>query len=97
MQASTQDRQAEFYREFLMARGRFDPSEFGVEMERDAFIDVMTEDFNDHTRGQLTLDEMLLRPRTALYFCDQVRQKHGWFDLPDDIILRSVMIRRKNP
>jgi hypothetical protein len=26
-----------------------------------------------------------------------VRHKHGYFDLPDDIILRVILQRRKNP
>lgn len=95
--ASTLDRQTEFYREFLMARGRFDPHDFGVDMDREKFTDTMAEEFNAFSRGQLTVDEMLLRPRTAMQFCESVRQKYGWYDVPDDIILRSVMTRRKNP
>jgi len=80
-----------------MARQTLNPKEFGVEMEREEFMDLMVGDMAEFSRGQLTLDEMLLRPRTALHFCDIVRAKHGYFDLPDDIILRAIMIRRKNP
>ena len=89
--------QAEFYREFLMARGKFDPSEFGVSMSKDEFIDEMAGDFNDIYRGQWTVDELLLHPRESLWFCDEIRRKHGYFDLPDDIILRTILQRRKNP
>ena len=44
--------QAEFYREFLMAR--------------------------------------------ELRFCGDVRRKYGYYDLPDDAILKSIMNRRKS-
>ena len=89
--------QARFYREFLMARHAFDPHDYGVNMDSADFADKMVDEFNDYTRGQLTLDEMLLHPRSALHFCDVIRQKFSYFSLPDDIILRSIMIRRKNP
>lgn len=90
------DRQTKFYREFLMAREKVNPHDYGVDMERPAFDDLLVERFNEFSSG-LSFDEMLLRPRVAMQFCDQVRQRQGWFDLPDDIILRVVMIRRKNP
>lgn len=89
--------QQDFYAEFLMGRGNFEPSEFGVEMSREDFTDQMVEDLQVHARGMLTIDELLLRPRQALYFCDWVRAKHGYYDVPDDIILRVILTRRKNP
>ncbi len=87
----------DFYREFLMSRGKFDPREFGVDMTREAFTDQMMDDFATAFRGAWTIDECLLHPRDALRFCDDVRQRHGYYDMPDDIILRSIMTRRKNP
>lgn len=87
----------DFYGEFLMARQSFQPQDFGIDMTLDSFIDQMVGDFNSYVRGQLSVDELLLRPRAALNFCDIVRATHGYFDLPDDIILRAVMRRRKNP
>lgn len=86
-----------FYAEFLMGRGNFEPSEYGVDATKEEFIDQMVDDFNTHARGMLTIDEMCLRPRQALYFCDWVRAKHHYYDVPDDIILRVIMNRRKNP
>lgn len=94
---STRDRQAVFYREFLMSRGKFDPRDFGVEMEREDFMDKMAEMFNAMYRGTMTIDEVLLHPREAINFCDEVRRSNGWYSLPDDIVLRSVLTRRKNP
>ncbi len=66
-------------------------------MERENFLDLMCDDFNDFVRGSLSVDEMLLRPRTARHFCDIVRAKHLFDDLPDDMILRAIMQRRRNP
>jgi hypothetical protein len=89
--------QTQFYQEFLMARPSFDPRDFGVNLDKEGFIDQMCDEFNDMYRGQWTVDELLLHPREALNFCDHVRRKHAYFDMPDDIILRAVMQRRKNP
>lgn len=91
------DKQAEFYKGFLMARDEFRPSDFGIEMDKEDFRDQMVSDFNATYGGKLTLDELLLRPREAMRFCDEVRSKHLYYDLPDDIILRSAMARRKHP
>jgi len=89
--------QTEFYREFLMARNQIDPSQFGVALDKDDFIDQMCEDFNDAFRGTLTIDELLLHPRDAMRFCDDVRRNRAYYDVPDDIILRAILLRRKRP
>jgi hypothetical protein len=87
-----------FYARWLMGRTAFKPQDFGIDMvEHEDFVDMLCEDFNDYVRGTLTLDEMLLHPRTAMHFCDSIRAKHLFHDLPDDIILRAIMARRKNP
>jgi len=80
-----------------MARQSVDPNDYGIPMNKEEFTDQMVDEFGQYTRGQLSFDEMLLRPRTALHFCDTVRQRHGYYDLPDDIILRVIMTRRKSP
>src|SRR5688572_28530445 len=89
--------QQRFYAEFLVVRGNFDPIDFGVNLERSAFIDMMVDDFNTTYRGSWTIDELLLHPREASRFCDDVRRAHGFYDVPDDLILRVILGRRKNP
>lgn len=89
--------QTQFYGEFLMGRGRFDPKEFGVDLRREDFTDQMVECFADIYRDTWTVDELLLHPREAAKFCDEVRRKYHYFDVPDDIVLRVIMARRKNP
>ena len=89
--------QTAFYREFLMGRGAFNPNDFGINLTRDQLKDRMAEIFNDKFRGGWSVDEMLLHPADAMRFCQDVRFANGWFDAPDDILLRALMIRRKNP
>lgn len=89
--------QSKFYREFLMGRGNFDPADFGVNMSREDFTDHMVSDFADYFRDQWTIDECLLHPRDAMRFCDDIRHRRGYWDMPDDIILRVILTRRKNP
>ena len=89
--------QAEFYKEFLMRRGDFDPAEFGVDLPRDQLVDELVGDFAETYRDAWTIDELCLHPREAMRFCDDVRRRHAYYDLPDDIILRSIMNRRKRP
>jgi hypothetical protein len=89
--------QAQFYGEFLMGRGKFEPAEFGVNLSREVFTDEIVNEFGDTYRGAWTIDELLLHPRGAMRFCDEIRRKRGWYDVPDDIMLRVVMTRRKSP
>lgn len=86
-----------FYQGFLMKRGNFKPEDFGVDMTKDDFLDEMVNQFGAYTKGSISLDEMLLRPDVAKSFCNQTRGMLQMYDVPDDIILRSVMMRRKNP
>ena len=88
--------QAEFYRGFLMRRGDFDPRDYGVDMDRARFQELMADDFAEAFHGTTSEDELLLHPRDALRFCDDIRHKHGFFDMPDDLILRSVINGRKH-
>jgi hypothetical protein len=89
--------QSQFNREFVMGRGKFDPHEFGVNLDRKTFDDQMVDEFNCIYRGGWTIDELLLHPTEAARFCGDVRRKFGYWDLPDDIILRVIMNARKNP
>ena len=54
----------------------------------------MVEELNVRFRGQVTIDELLLHPREAILFCDNVRSKFGYYLVPDDVILRPMMRNR---
>jgi hypothetical protein len=97
MIATRHPTRTQFYREFLMRRGNFNPADFGVDMEREEFSDQILNEFNTIYRGGWTIDELCLHPDEAKHFCVEVRRKFGYYDLPDDIILRVIMTRRKNP
>jgi hypothetical protein len=88
--------QVTFYKVFLMARYAFDLKEFGIDLPHAEFVDRMVDEFNSTYRGQWSIDELCLHPREALRFCDDTRRKFSYFDLPDDIILRSIMNARKH-
>lgn len=89
--------QSQFYGEFLMSRRSFEPKEFGVDMAREAFDDRTVDFFGTTYKGGLSIDELLLRPAEAMRFCSDYRRAYACFDVPDDIILRVIMQRRKNP
>ena len=88
--------QIRFYKDFIMGRDKFNPQDFGVNMDRNEFDDLLVDAFNSTYRGQWTIDELCLHPNEALQFCNGIKRQHGWFDLPDDIILRTIMNRRKH-
>lgn len=93
---ATLARKIEFYREFLMVRGAaLNPREYGVDMDRDEFVEKLVGEFEETYRGGLSIDELCLRPTEALRFCTDTRRRLGAFDLPDDIILRTIMNHRK--
>ena len=90
MRAETLTQQT-FYPEYVMTKRSFEPQSFGVDLTRVAFDEAITDAFNNSIRGQISFDELLLHPRSALRFCDDIRMANGWHDVPDDIILRVVM------
>jgi hypothetical protein len=76
-----------------MAHGHLDPKDFGVEMKREEFVDLMREQFREFLREAGTLD---VSRANALRFCRDVRSRHGWLDLPDDIILQAIDAAQKD-
>lgn len=44
-----------------------------------------------------TIDELLLHPDEAKHYCDIVRREYNVHGLPDDLILRCHLTKRKNP
>ena len=81
----------------IAAMAKMNPEDFGIKASMTEFTDDMVDRFNTRFRGQWTIDELLLHPREALLFCDQVRHDTGNFAVPDHFILRAILTRRKNP
>lgn len=69
---------------------------YGIEALKDDVVDALVDDFNTTYRGTLAVDELLFQPREAIWFCDNVRRKHGWFSLTDEVILRWLFNRIKD-
>ena len=80
-----------------MARQSFEPQDFGIDLSKEDFVDQMADAFSDTYKGNLSVDELLLHPREALRFCDNVRSRYACYEVPDHVILRSILQRRKNP
>jgi hypothetical protein len=68
-----------------------------VELDKDDFTDRMVELFAVKYCDHWSVDELLLHPREAALFCDDARRSLMAFDVPDDVILRVILGRRKNP
>ena len=88
--------QAQFYTEFIMVRGKFNPQDFGVNLSREELAEKIVDEFNGCYRSW-TIDELMLHPREAARFCEDTRRKFTYWDLPDDIILRVILNVRKHP
>jgi hypothetical protein len=81
-------------RGYYMARLSKTLAEYGIDTDPDAFVDQLVERFQGMYPA-FTIDELLVRPREALRFCDSVRTATGNYDLPDDLLLRPLLNRRK--
>lgn len=75
-----------------MARLTMGLRDFGIE-DVGEFGDAMAELF-DSMYPRLAFDDPLLRPREALKFCDAARDGAQYFDVPDELILRTMLARR---
>jgi hypothetical protein len=81
-------------KELLVARLSKTLEEYGIEGDPEQFVDKLVEMLHN-TYPAYTVDELLLRPREALRFCDSVRQSINNYDVPDDVLLRPILNRRK--
>jgi hypothetical protein len=93
----TENARETLLKKVIAAMARLEPGDFGITVSMAEFTDDMVDRFNTRFRGNWTIDELLLHPREALLFCDQVRNDTGNFAVPDHFILRSILGRRKNP
>jgi hypothetical protein len=82
-------------RAYYVARLSKSLTEYGVETDPEQFVDQLAERFGSMYPA-FSIDELLVRPREALRFCDAVREATGNYDLPDDLLLRPLLNRRKN-
>ena len=62
----------------------------------DKFQDEL-EDLHSNLYQNWSVDELLLHPDDAKEFCNTIRRQTSFQGLPDDLILRCLISRRKNP
>jgi len=66
--------------------------ELAIDDFQDQLVDILAGMFSSWS-----VDELVLHPRDALDFCSVACRRTGYSGLPDDLILRCLMARRKNP
>lgn len=66
--------------------------EMPLEKVQDVLVDLMADQYS-----AWSVDELLLHPREASQYCDLARRRLDSPGLPDDLILRCLINRRKNP
>ncbi len=71
---------------------KVDLNVFGVQLEHGEFTNLVAATFS-RLGSSLAPNELVLRPREALAFCDEFRREIGCVDVPDDVILRALMSR----
>lgn len=76
-----------------MNRSSIDLREFGLTISKEQFISRIVGAFQKHY--DWSIDELLLRPREAARFCDEIRTSLKSYDIPDDIILAVLISQRK--
>ena len=82
----------------VIRRHPVDPPRYGVALTKEEFTDELCRLFELKFADEITIDELLLHPRSAMEFCDDVRHAICWHQgVPDDVLLRALMQRRKNP
>jgi hypothetical protein len=77
-----------------MPRPALNPSEYGVELNLADFKRMMWSEFGSKY-AQWTVEDLLVNPREGICFCDHIRKTHGYYELPDNIILKTLLNRRK--
>jgi hypothetical protein len=71
--------------------------ENGCEVPIGEFQDSLEETFQGNY-SNFSIDSLLLNPSEATSFCEAVRNlRKDYETLPDELILRSLLARRKNP
>jgi len=94
---TSSSRPASFMDSFLESRRSFQPQAFGVDATRDEFGERVLSFFQDIYPNGWTPEELLFYPSEALHFCGMLRRTHGWYHVPDDIILRVILERATIP
>lgn len=78
-----------------LTRPTMNPADYSISLSRRELVDQLQASFEALYKGAFNIEQLVVQPREALNFCDQVRKEHGYYELPDHVILKSLMNRRK--
>jgi len=73
--------------QFLERRPTLTCREFGAQPGE--LAQAIANELETFYRGELSVTKLLMQPRIAARFCEQVRMARGWL-IPDDVILRQL-------
>jgi hypothetical protein len=80
-----------------MARRNRSLAEHGFDIDPDGFLFALNDTFDSMYANVLpSLDELLVRPTEAIRFCAVVRERLREPDLPEYLILRTILNFRKH-
>jgi len=72
--------------------------EYGCETPIKQFQDALEEVFNRDYRARFTVDSLMQHPSDAVEYCQKINKYQSDFAaVPENLILRCLMARRKNP
>lgn len=78
-----------------MARTTIRLKDHGIDMETTKFAKLMLGELKELHEDKLSVDKLVCRPQQAGEFCQVMRRKYGWVDVPDYVILEPMMNWRK--
>ena len=76
-------------------RPALNPSDYGIAMSLRSLKQLLGDLFDAYP-GSSTIDELLVHPLEGIEFCRLVRKSTGYYMLPDHVILKVLVNRRKN-
>jgi hypothetical protein len=84
-------------RGYYMARGNKTIEDFDFGITKEAFLYCLNDTFDSMYREMdLTVDELLVRPTEGLRYCAAIRERLKFLDIPEDVIMRTLLNERKH-
>jgi hypothetical protein len=84
-------------KDYYMARRNKGIEDFDFGIAKEVFLDVLNDTFDSMYRDMdLSFDELLVRPTEAVRFCAAIRDRFKILDIPEDLILRTMLNDRKH-
>lgn len=79
-----------------MARSTLNPADYGLALSRQEFLTILGTKFSSHFNDEMTVDELLVKPKEAIKFCILIRAIFCEESLSDEVILKALVNLRKS-